>query len=332
MKKYLAGKLSKENIIGDSNNYSIYTNPDEKLRAEIASFNIPTDVITLGWPEKEWKIIGYEEDEVKCQSGRNISYFPKKEIEQALSSNLEEKRNQKYQAYNYFKNAFGIISFFYDEKGYMKLRKIDLQSAFSTLDMVTPGVTNKVNTMSVQFYNNFYEYELSDIELTYREMGCTLNLYFNSDGDYVNRDYNENLNQYKCEDISPKILYESFKNKILKIGKLQHCKGKYYTDKYCFIPYFYEERGEFKLGVEKVPVRDDKKSYQEYSGQPIYKRPAKTDEVNSSHLWETILKLMPDEFALAFEINKVEEVVVKENEKNKKLDIYKGETKIGSQG
>lgn len=302
MKKYFLNKTGES-----SNTFSVYENPDKKLKEEIASFDIDRSKVTLGWPEKEWEILEWEKDEVKCKHGRDISYFKRQEIEEALTENLEDARNKKHQAYQHFKKAFGIISYIkkYNNKIY-GLRKIDLSGA------IPFGMDEKrmfpINTRSVEFYRTFFDYDLNigddSIYLKTSESGCSLNLYFDKNGNYVNRDYNEDFNLYECEDVSPLILFENFEKSIKKLEGLQYSRGKYYTDKFCYIPYYNESRGDLELGVEIIPVREDGKSYQKYSGHPIYKRPAKLEYKTSEDLLEDVKSLMTPKFKWLLNLEK----------------------------
>jgi len=281
MKSYLKETINKGS---ESNTFSVYNNPDKELRAEIASFTIDQSTVDMGWPKKTWEIIEEDGDEYKCQSGRDISYFKKELIKQALSEKLEFERNQKYKASNYFKSHFGILSLYREHHtetwSSIWLKKINL------VEPIFIGEVN-FNPLSVEHYKYFYEYkltyEMNSLHSTNRIVlstdinhGESMNLHFNKDGDYVNRDYNQNLNEYVNEDISQKILFQKFKEMIVNLQgleKLEYYNGKYYTDKYCIIPFF--DKGDFKYegGINFIGVREDGKSYQSQRGLPIYKKP-----------------------------------------------------------
>ena len=98
------------------------------------------------------------------------------------------------------------------------------------------------------------------------------------------------------------ILFENFEMSIKKLEGLQYSRGKYYTDKFCYIPYYNELRGDLELGIEIVPVRYDGKSYQKHSGYPIYKKPAKLEPKTSEDLLEDVKSLMTPKFKSLFNL------------------------------
>ena len=97
-------------------------------------------------------------------------------------------------------------------------------------------------------------------------------------------------------------MFENFVNEIKKLGELQYSRGKYYNDKFCYIPYFTEERGNLELGVDIIPVRYDEKSYQKMPGYTIYKKPTKLESKTGVDLLEDVKKLMTFYFKRLFNI------------------------------
>lgn len=303
--------LLKTNGTG-SDTHSIYRNPDEELRQKIAGVIVDRSEVMMGFPERIWNITQKEGDEYRCESGRDISYFKNEEVERALSEKLEKERNRQYLAHKYFKKHFGILSNFQefeDETFY--------SCSLDKIDLVSPVfIGNNFNPISVEHYSNFYNYHLScggkqriaGIHLSVcPPYGSSMKLYFDSDGNYVNRDYNVDLNLFENKDISPSILVDKFKERVLGLGNklrpLQYSKGKYFTKEYCLIPFFENERDKYILGVNTIPVRDDGNSYQEYPGAKIYKRPAKIEERSVESLLSDTLALMSDGFRYMFDIH-----------------------------
>ena len=295
-----------------SDTHSIYKNPDEELRQEIAGVTVDQSEVMVGFPERSWKITKKEGDEYRCESGRDISYFKKEEVEKALSEKLEQERNRRYLAYKYFKKNFGILSYLseYEDDNFSRcnLHKIDLVNPIF--------IGGNFNSLSVEHYNNFYEYNLScggkqridGIHISVcPPYGSSMKLYFDSDGNYVNRDYNIDLNKYELKDISPSILFDKFKQRVLDLGNkirpLQYSKGKYFTKEYCLIPFFENEQEKYTLGINVIPVRDDGKSYQEYPGAKIYKKPSRIEEKTAEDILSDTLALMSDAFKYMFDIH-----------------------------
>jgi len=309
MKNHYLGKTNSTTLLGvpTSNDHSIFQNPNAELRKQIADFKIDATEVEMGWPSKKWKIIEWEGDEAKCQEGRNTSYFKRSEIEEALKDKLEYARNQAFKACDYFKNAFGVISAMTPAR--TQLKKIDLQGANDFMGRAV-GISRELNPLVVEGYETFYEFNISTykgVSISATVSAQMLKLHFNADGDYVNRDYNEDLLEYECKDISPMIIFEEFEKSILALGDLEYCKGKYYSDKNCYIPYYGEIRGDLTLGVEIVPIRYDNKSYQHSSGDTIYKKPAVLEKKTSQDLLDTIKSKMPKEFFDLFESKTLQE-------------------------
>lgn len=315
MKKHLIHRTKREKESSYDNTYSTYRNPDEALRKEIQDFKIDETKITLGWPEKDWTIVAYEGDEVKCKSGKNIHYFPLEEVKKAQKENHQYQLNQKYQAYKYFKQHFGIVSELYRDKEYggVHLTRIDIQSGLSTGSLV--GIERDLNPMNVEFYGDEHEYDFrcygDEIELEvnpYR--GTSMNLYFNKDGDYVNRDYNVDLNKYKQNDISPDVVLKAFEEKILSLGTLQYSHGKYFSRKFCYIPFAYsDENGgrDIKCGVELIPAQDEI-TYKKYR-TPAIKLPKKPEKKTGKDLLEHLYSIMPAKMKEAFSITTPEPIL-----------------------
>ena len=308
--------IGKTDTFSSKNDFSIFENTNSDLKRKISEFKVSnSDEVKMGWPSKTWKIIEQDGEEVKCQEGRNITYFKLTDIEEALKDKLEYERNQKFKAFEHFKEAFGVISLFRKHEGHMMLRKIDLQNCIGLLGRrinldLNAESQRVIDTRGVEGYDTFYAYELNSykgIEISASASGGTLNLFFNSEGNYVNRDYNEDILMYSCEDISPTIIFKEFEKRILAIKNLNHSKGKYYTDTHCYIPYFYEERGDLKSGVEIVPIRYDKKTYQHMAGETIYKKPAVLEKSTSKEMLNDIKNKMTRDFTDLFNISNLQE-------------------------
>lgn len=299
MKEYQIKRVLPEGSSYD-NHYTTYRNPDPKLRKEIASFKLPANKVTLGWPEKEWTILEYEDKEVKCQSGRNISYFPIEDVKEALENNLKYERNQKYQPHNYFKKHFGVISKVDKHEKSMTVNRIDLVAAHPVGNLV--GLYQPLDPTTVEFYWNFYKAELTwwdeQIKLEVSNHGSSLNIWFDENGDYVNRDYNENLNNFKNEDVDlNKVLDHLHKNLIKSYGKeLMHLNGKYYTPSECLVPYVWEGHDQSPaFGINIYKTEDKGKTYKKWREKAI-KRPKKLEPVGIDHLWNKVMEIMPKSY------------------------------------
>lgn len=319
MKKHLIKQI--ENKRGDAGSgYSIYKNPDPVLRKQIAEFKSEKNTITMGWPAVEWEIKKYVKDEVKCVRGKDVKYFPKAEVDEAITETLAYERNQKFQPHQYFKKHFGIVSYLWKAGNDITLVKLDLVKGYGML-----GSDKPVDPLTVQVYDTAYSYEVNDYEgiiLSVEEHPEMMNIYFDADGNYVNRNYNLNLNTYETKDIHQKVVLDFFEKRILSIGKLEFASGKYFNAKFCYIPFVDEK----SVGVQRIPVRADKRSYQKQSGYPIYKKPSKTESKTAKELLNHLHELKPAEYWKRFEIAEVvpkEEKVGKPRRLNEK-EIAKG--------
>lgn len=283
-----------------NNYYTTYRNPDPKLRKEIASFKLPDNKVTLGWPEKEWTIVEYEKDEVKCQSGRNTNYFPIDEVKEALERNLNYKRNQKYQPHKYFKEHFGIISKVYKDKKSLYIQVLDMTDAATIGGFV--GIDKSLDPTGVEFYGYFYDVNLEwyddSIKFNVSKHASSMNIWFNEDGDYVNRDYNQNLNEFKNEGADLKSVLEHWRKNLIKVyGKeIEHLNGKYFINDQCLVPYVYDNGDRSpEFGIEIYKSEDKGKTYKKWRSLSI-KKPKKTEWVNGDHLWNKLMEMMPKQF------------------------------------
>jgi hypothetical protein len=192
MKKFVIGKDP------DEKDYTIFENPNKELKEKIKNFTTSNDTVEMGWPTVKWKIDEWESDEVKCSKDRNIHYFPRKDVEKSLIEQLKVQLNKKFPANKYFTKIFGVVSNLQKYKGELySLHKINMGSNIGI------GFGNEdVNSTDVNFYEGFFEIRFKDTYILKVEKHCgSLCLYFNKDGDFVNRDYNEKLQEYECQDI-----------------------------------------------------------------------------------------------------------------------------------
>jgi hypothetical protein len=307
MKKYKIGKFGKRGLDESyKDTYSIYKNPNEDLKKAIQNFKSDETTVEMDWPPQIWKIDAYEGDEVKCSYKKNVKYFPIEEVKEALEEQHLSKLNEQFPPEKYFKECFGVITSTYSDKDSYTLHRLDLVAGAGLLG-------GKIdNATSVNWYGNQDTFEIwsqeDEIKFEARvEGGSTMNLYFNTDGDFVNRDYNENLDEFKNKDIHPSIALEHFKKMLfLKIkGRLQHHNGKFYTNKFCYIPFCYKEEDDpnkIEFGVEIIPARDKEgMSFKAY-GQPAIKRPKNTESKTVEDLYTHIVGQLTPKFVEVFGI------------------------------
>lgn len=307
MKKYKIGNIIKKGWDESrSDSYTIYKNPNEDLKKAIQNFKSDQTHVEMDWPPVIWKIDSYEGDEVKCSHKKNVKYFSVDEVKEALEEQHLSELNKAFPPEKYFKECFGVITSLWSDKDYYTLKRIDLVASSGLLG----GEVN--NATSVNWYGNHDEFDIQcdedEIKFEARvEGGSTMNLYFNTDGDFVNRDYNEDLNQFKNKDIHPNLALEHFKKLLmLKIkGRLQYCNGRYYTNKFCYVPFCFKEEDDpnkIEFGVEIIPARDKEgMSFKAY-GQPAIKRPKNTEPKTVVDLYNDLLGKLSPKFLEVFGI------------------------------
>lgn len=278
MKKYYLKKGEGETLLGAKDKgYSIYKNPDEKLKEKIKNFKGDETKVTLGWPEKTWDIIEWEDKEVKCKSDRNISYFPIQEIKKALVEQLEINRNKKFVAFKNFKNAFGILSKLTKEEKYWSLSILDIVDNLAIGDRFSP--------MSVEHYKFYYEGKLNfknDFSLKFEKRCSNMCFYFTPDGNYINRDYNENLNSFDCKEISMNILFDEFKKRVLNLKEVGFFRGNYYIGSKKYQTFITREDHELYNTIEFG-----------LQGTEVKTSPKKMEIASSEQLWMEVQKLIP---------------------------------------
>lgn len=298
MKKHYLSKGAGTTLLGAKDEgYSVYKNPDAELREKIKNFKPDQTKVKMGWPEKTWDIIEWEDKEVKCQSGRNTSYFKVKEVKEALAEQAEIKRNEKFPAYKHFKDAFGIIS---------RLNKSEYSWNMEIIDLVgNIKIMGNFNPMNVEHYNHSYSGELklgstpsSDLSLKLSK-GCNMMcLYFNENGDYMNRDYNENLNTFKCEEMSMKVLLDEFKKRIVKLGEIGYSRGNYYIGNKKYQPFVNREDHELLNRIEFG-----------LAGDPVKSTPKKLEYKTGEEVWAEIEKFIPEDMYKIFNLKETKNAV-----------------------
>lgn len=92
--------------------------------------------------------------------------------------------------------------------GERKLQVLRLTRSHSKI----PGFN--YNPTSVEHYSFEIEGELrtkNGMSVEFSKGTTSMSIYFNEDGDYMNRDYNLNLNGFKCEQVSLSVLLDDLK-------------------------------------------------------------------------------------------------------------------------
>jgi len=162
--------------------------------------------------------------------------------------------------------------------------------------------------LSVEFCDKGIYYDLNihiggTIKFEIRRSGNSINLFFNKDGDFVNRNYNEHIAEYEARDIDPKVVFDAFKEAVLALDK-ENLEGlekgvKFFSDKYCFTPYVFAEPGyKVVIGIDAIPSKPYEKGvYKEYRKPVIYKpTPARCVKKSAQEMLNIIADQLPEEY------------------------------------
>lgn len=296
--------------------YSTYLNPNKELKAEILNFvaNFKPDTIDIGWPSEPWKVGEKDGNEFKCTKGRDVKYVDENLVIEKQKSALKNAINEKYLVGDHFKNAFGVL---YSSSDW-KFEILNLTNVIDPRNVPEGSLLHgkKLSNLDLNCYESKIEYELD----TYEVVGLIINpcvgmmfLSFTNEGDFYNRNYNENLNDFSNVPVSVNLIYDRFVNNLKEAinGETIMKNGKsFYTNSFMFTPYFYIDRQEHKFGFSKVRKRDSN-TYKNGSGYKIYKKPAKLEEVSFDDMMSDLNKILPsdtkdflnDDFIRTYNIN-----------------------------
>jgi len=277
----------------DSSKRTTFRNPNEELKKKISEFKLSDkEKSTTRFMGDDWNIEEWEEDEVRCTFERNVMYIKRSDIEREHASKLEMQRGLAFPMVDYFKDMFGVLVY----KTSTKVKKLDMVSVYGLCG-------SPYNPTSINGYGRVYEAELD----TYRSLtvklsasnGMGLFLSFDADGNVSNRDYNEELQNYKASDDKLISIFDNW-TKVIRSrinGPIytNKTKTRYFTDAECLTPYF-EDNGQenFQFGLYTLKVSDKSGVYKEYRSETV-KLPAKPIETTVDDLINHVKGLLTPE-------------------------------------
>jgi len=272
-----------------SDTWSIFKNPSEELldrilnRAPQRTFKVVFGI--------EWTIDADEPDEdgeIRCRSGKNIHYYKPEEIEEYMKDSKEEILGKEIDpAYHFF-------------KFFCPLYKLTESGNSKHIRYITGGHKDPGSSMG---YVEEYEFELVDnwnkIGLNYKHHYYTCFVKYDDNGNFLVRDYNVDITEYQQGLPPTKKVYDSFKKLILKFENFQIGKSSelWFSNKIMLQPFLSLSGEDILFTLDKVPVRSDGASYQEYAGLPITKKPKNLKAV----LAKDILKTLESDFVINLE-------------------------------
>jgi hypothetical protein len=277
------------------NAYSVYENPNEELKEKIRNFTIDKTRVEVGFPPQEWEIVEYEGEEVKCKQGKNIHYFKKNEIEEALKDKFDYELNKTFLAYKHFRETYGIIS-------QVNKYKDELYS-FTVLDLQGPinlfRDNAEFNTLSVEHYGPFCQFDIKRYEgfIVEESNGYykSMNLYFDSEGNFVNRNYNEDLDTYESGDAPFRVVFDALVDAVSKFRELKYFRGHYYVDGKKIKPFFKE--------IERKEIYY-KRNYGFYESKSKT-IPKKAENRTCEDLLNDIVSLLPEDLLSKFDLEPI---------------------------
>lgn len=190
--------------------------------------------------------------------------------------------NRRFDACDQFKKCFGILY----QKGFNSIMILDLDSRHAV--HLDNDLSENFTKPAQHWTKRHYRFLNLVDSLKFERLGSSnlMCLYFNADGNFVNRDHNINLNTFTDEVYTIENLVEEFKSFVeLKIGNnimFSESEQSYLTDEYYIKQYYYND----KFTFEFIKKRQNKNDYQNYKGEPIYKKPKNTVDINFETFWE----------------------------------------------
>jgi hypothetical protein len=275
----------------DSNSWSTFLNKNPTLVDAIVNYKHPTTFTLLN---TEWTIAEYEEEEVKCTSGRNVQYFPKSDIDDILNDRKKAALSKMYNPISEMLTQFGTL---YNVSGgsdgineYLTVKTVILD------DISFPeGSMWRANEM-IRYRDFEYRDSTREISLKFSDYWQVCFVEYDNDGNFVCRDYNIKFKDYTQETAAFSDIIRKFNQAILNLGPLSVQGTSFYNKDFFFKAWLNcvwrdGQCSEFEITIEKIPVRSDGYSYQKYRGETIYKVPQQSVIVEPSEVLATIERL-----------------------------------------
>jgi hypothetical protein len=274
------------NIGEETKIYQIIENKNKELLNKIVNYEFTELELKLS-TTSNFKIIGEFDSE-------NYQIVPIVEPKTYKKSTIDNMF--KEQKINQINNSFDVLKEFKEQYGII-CRKTN--NELNIVDLIEVDQSSINNFASVRLFGKFYDYVIEEygiyLDYKFKSYYGMLGLYLDLDGNFKNRKYNIDLEEYEdncVPDVSS--MFNVFKNNLKeKVGlKLKvDEKNIIYNDNTCFVYEVEEER----IKIKCVPVRKDKVSYQEHLGAVIYKLPKKLKEITFEDYINIIESKISDE-------------------------------------
>ena len=263
--------------------HTIYQNHDKELLEKLKNYP-KSNSFNYMFGEK-WLVEDFTPDEngdLKCVFGKNIKYLPKKDVLEYLNDERADKIHKEFEIETEFTKQYGNLysheSGVTDDYGYdyKKYKRVYSHTHILKFKHQKESFLDKTCTYDErQIDLSFFRSQLS---LTLKKTGNFGFMQFDEDGNFINRDYNINLNHYNGVIVDKDKIYQDLLTHLKSLGNFQYSeKTKYfYRDEFMIIPYdsfdsFDEKWYEYNFRLNVIEKQNEE--FYKTRGEPRFKKP-----------------------------------------------------------
>jgi len=253
-------KELKKLIIGKEDDYTIFRNNDAELVKKIKSVTIPEDTF------KCWE--GTSKIESETSDGQYLC--KNKKGKSFIISKSEYKSYRKREKLNLINKLYPVSDYFNEHFGYYFGNKIVIVGGSSKGDYDDLG---KINESTIDFKPYFDEDGSVSVRACFKSRWVGFHFcHFNEDGNYVNRDYNLNLEYHLKQEqvITKDEIIERVSATIPDVRYMySEQKNTWFTDSFAYILDIdiNEKDKDFRFSLQRVPMKENGKFGKQYTKQ-----------------------------------------------------------------
>lgn len=288
MKQHLIKKHNSDKE-ADEYGYTEFTVPDKEIHNAILEHVKTIDTKTFKgdfFEEGDWTIVEDKGDKFKCtNTDGEVKNMRKSTVEIYLREKVLESIEEKFPVTEFFPKIYGKLFYRHEEKGYISVSTLDLKGCNDFLSGGPSSVRGfeETQNMSIRIEKNSY------ISLTARKSGETMSVYFNANGNLMNRDYNLDMTLYEQGDYDPKEIVDVFFDTLRSIGDVEaNSKNLIFFVQGFAIELEYDDN----LVLKWTPATGAD-TYKR-SGYKAIKKPKTTQKLTSDEFVELIKNSIPD--------------------------------------
>ncbi len=271
--------------------YTEFEIPDKDIHNAILEHVKTIDTKTFKgdfFEEGVWTIVEDKGDKIKCtNTDGEVKNMRKSTVEIYLREKVLESIEEKFPVTEFFPKIYGKLFYRQAEKGYISVSTLDLKGINDFLSGGPSSVRafEETQDMSIHVEKNNY------ISLTARKGGETMSVYFNANGNLMNRDYNLDMSLYEQGEYDTKEIVDMFFDALKEIGDVEtNTKGSVF-----FVPGFaieieYVDR---KEGLVMQWIKGEGDTYKR-PGYKAIKKPKTAKKLTSDEFVELIKNSIPD--------------------------------------